>query len=168
LFLVCQSCSWNKKNKIWTMNWKYLTTENISTSTTIYRYTVFPWVLFITVVCLFENDFSYTPLAMFLTWMGSFACHWHRHQVQGTSVLRLIRRTRAIEVKQLAQGFKQTWQWRESNPQPSDHESNLNHETTRSWMLSKTKGCEQMKQPHDWHVFSKSQLHSIRHNVQQH
>jgi hypothetical protein len=43
-------------------------------------------------------------LLMFLTWMGYFACHWHRHQVQGTSVLRLIRRTRAIEVKQLAQG----------------------------------------------------------------
>jgi hypothetical protein len=60
---------------------------------------------------------------MFLTWMGSFACHWHRHQVRGTSVLRLIRRTRAIEVKQLAQVCKQTWQWRESNPQPSDHES---------------------------------------------
>jgi hypothetical protein len=61
-------------------------------------------------------------LLMFLTWMGSFACHWHRHQVQGASVLRLIRRTRAIEIKQLAQGCKQTWQWRESNPQHSDHE----------------------------------------------
>jgi hypothetical protein len=46
-------------------------------------------------------------LLMFLTWMESFACHWHRHQVQGTLVLRLIRRTRAIEVKQLAQGCKQ-------------------------------------------------------------
>jgi hypothetical protein len=33
-------------------------------------------------------------LLMFLTWMGSFACHWHWHQVKGTSVLRpsLIRR----------------------------------------------------------------------------
>jgi hypothetical protein len=62
-------------------------------------------------------------LPMFLTWMGYFACHWHRHQVQGTSVLRLIRRTRAIEVKQLAQGCKQTWQCQESNPQPSDHGS---------------------------------------------
>jgi hypothetical protein len=51
-------------------------------------------------------------LLMFLTWIGSFACHWHRHQVQGTSVLRLIRRTRAIEVKQLAQGCKQRWQQR--------------------------------------------------------
>jgi hypothetical protein len=30
-----------------------------------------------------------------------------RHQVQGASVLRLIRRTRAIEVKQLSQGCKQ-------------------------------------------------------------
>jgi hypothetical protein len=49
-------------------------------------------------------------LLMFLTWLGSFACHWHRHQLQGTSVLRLIRRTRAIEVKQLARGCKQTWQ----------------------------------------------------------
>jgi hypothetical protein len=36
-------------------------------------------------------------LLMFLTWMESFACHWH--QVQETSVLRLIRRMRAIEVK---------------------------------------------------------------------
>jgi hypothetical protein len=33
-----------------------------------------------------------------------------RWQVQGTSVLRLIRRTRAIEVTQLAQGCKQRWQ----------------------------------------------------------
>jgi hypothetical protein len=48
-----------------------------------------------------------TKLLMFITWMGYFACHWHRHQVQGTSDLRLIRRTRAIEVKQLAQGCKQ-------------------------------------------------------------
>jgi hypothetical protein len=32
-------------------------------------------------------------LLMFLTWMGSFTCHCHRHQVKGTSVLRLIRRT---------------------------------------------------------------------------
>jgi hypothetical protein len=47
-------------------------------------------------------------LLLFLIWMGSFACHWHRHQVQGTSVSRLIRRTRAIEVKQLAQRCKQT------------------------------------------------------------
>jgi hypothetical protein len=43
--------------------------------------------------------------------LGCVACHWHRHQVQGTSVLRLVRRTRAIEVKQLAQGCKQTWQF---------------------------------------------------------
>jgi hypothetical protein len=53
-------------------------------------------------------------LLMFLTWVGSFACHWHRHQVQGSSVLRLIRRTRAIEVKQLERTS--------STPSPASHE----------------------------------------------
>jgi hypothetical protein len=56
--------------------------------------------------CYFDQGGVHHKLLMFLTWMGSFACHWHRHQVQGNSVLRLIRRTRAIEVKQLAQGCK--------------------------------------------------------------
>jgi hypothetical protein len=47
-------------------------------------------------------------------------------------VLRLIRRMRVIELKQLAQGCKQTWQWRESNPQPSDHESKMST-TVGTW-----------------------------------
>jgi hypothetical protein len=73
---------------------------------------------------IFDQGGVHHKLLRILTWMGSFACHWHRHhEAQGTSVLRLIRRTRAIEVKQLAQGCKQTWQCRESNPQPSDHGS---------------------------------------------
>jgi hypothetical protein len=67
---------------------------------------------------IFDQGGVHHKLLVSLNWMGSFACHCHRHQVQGTSVLHLIRRTRAIEVKQLAQGCKQTWQWRESNPRP--------------------------------------------------
>jgi UV DNA damage repair endonuclease len=69
-----------------------------------------------------ESITSYSCFS--LRWGILLATDWHSHQVQGTSILRLIRRKRAIEVKQLAQGCKQTWQRRESNQQPSDHESN--------------------------------------------
>jgi hypothetical protein len=62
------------------------------------------WVYWLSDSVFDQGGGVHHKLLMFLTWMGSFACHWHRHQVQGTSVLRLIRRTRTIEVKQLAQG----------------------------------------------------------------
>jgi hypothetical protein len=82
---------------------------------------------------LTREEESITSYSCYSLGWGLFACHWHRHQVQGTSVLRLIRRTRAIEVKQLAQGCKQTWQWWESNPQPSDHESKKLNSSVCCW-----------------------------------
>jgi hypothetical protein len=60
-----------------------------------------------------QNQKNYTEKIFFLqlgkTWKRATGIGT-RYKEQGTSVLRLIRRTRAIEVQQLAQGFKQTWQ----------------------------------------------------------
>jgi hypothetical protein len=39
---------------------------------------------------VFDQGGVHHKLLVFLIWMGSFACHWHRHQVQGTSVLLLF------------------------------------------------------------------------------
>jgi hypothetical protein len=63
---------------------EYYSSNVLSMSIFVCHYGYVP-IGVIGLVTVFDHGVHH-KLLMFLTRMGSFACHWHRHQVQGTSV----------------------------------------------------------------------------------